>query len=69
MHAVYMLTVNESSITITSFALLAGAAYLVSQHVGQAYQQLAIAFARVSLILVNFGFWIGSLWGDYPGET
>jgi iron complex transport system permease protein len=30
---------------------------------------LAIIFARVSLILINFGFWIGSLWGDYPGET
>jgi hypothetical protein len=68
-HAVYMLTVNEPSITIVFFALLAGAAYLVSQRVGQAYQQLAIIFARVSLILVNFGFWIGSLWGDYPGET
>ena len=68
-HAVYMLTVNEPSITIVFFALLAGAAYLISQHVGQAYQQLAITFARVSLILVNFGFWIGSLWGDYPGET
>jgi hypothetical protein len=68
-HAVYMLTVNEPSITIAFFALLAGAAYLISQHVGQAYQQLAIIFARVSLILVNFGFWIGSLWGDYPGET
>src|SRR5262249_4119727 len=68
-HAVYMLTVNEPSITIAFFALLAGAAYLVSQHVGQAYQHLAIIFARVSLILVNFGFWIGSLWGDYPGET
>jgi hypothetical protein len=68
-HAVYMLTVNEPSITIAFFALLAGAAYLVSQHVGQAYQQLAIIFSRVSLILVNFGFWIGSLWGDYPGET
>ena len=66
MHAVYMLTVNEPSITIAFFALLAGAAYVVSQHVGQAYQQLAITFARVSLILVNFGFWIGSLWGDYP---
>ena len=64
-----MLTVTEPSITIAFFALLAGAAYLISQHVGQAYQQLAIAFARVSLILVNFGFWIGSLWGDYPGET
>ena len=69
MHAVYMLSVNEPSITIAFFALLAGAAYLTSQHVGQAYQQLAITFARVSLILVNFGFWIGSLWGDYPGET
>ena len=69
MHAVYMLTVNEPSITIVFFALLAGAAYVVSQHVGHAYRQLAIVFARVSLILVNFGFWIGSLWGDYPGET
>jgi len=69
MHSVYMLTVNEPSITIAFFALLAGAAYIVSKHVGQAYQQLAITFARVSLILVNFGFWIGSLWGDYPGET
>ena len=68
-HAVHMLTVNEPSITIAFFALLAGAAYLVSQHVGQAYQQLPIIFARVSLILVNFGFWIGSLWGDYPGQT
>src|SRR5215831_18404160 len=68
-HAVYMLTVNEPSITIAFFALLAGAAYLISQHVGQAHQQLAITFARVSLILVNFGFWIGSLWGDYPGGT
>ena len=68
-HAVYMLTVNEPSITIAFFALLAGAAYLISRHVGQGYEQLAIAFARVSLILVTFGFRIGSLWGDYPGET
>jgi hypothetical protein len=68
-HAVYMLIVTEPTVTIAFFALLAGAAYLVSQQVGQAYQQLAIIFARVSLILVNFGFWMGSLWGDYPGET
>jgi len=37
-----MLTVTEPSITIAFFALLAGAAYVVSQHVGQSYQQLAI---------------------------
>jgi iron complex transport system permease protein len=52
MHAVYVLTVNEHSITIAFFALFAGAAYLVSQHFGQAYEQLAIIFARVSLIPV-----------------
>ena len=33
------------------------------------YERMAIVFARVSLILVDFGFSIGSLWGDYPGET
>src|SRR3954463_1634009 len=64
-----MLTANEPSLTIVFFALLAGAAYIVSQDFGQAYQQLAIIFAHVSLILVNFGLWIGSLWGDYLGET
>jgi iron complex transport system permease protein len=69
MHAAYMLTVTEPSITIAFFALLAGAAYVVSKRVGKAYEQLAITFARVSLILVNFGFWVGSLWGDYPGEV
>src|SRR5260370_25403653 len=64
-HAVYMLTVNAPSITIAFFALLAGAAYLVSQQGGHTYQQLAVIFARVSLILVNFGFWIGPPWGGY----
>ena len=44
-HAVYMLTVNEPSITIVFFALLAGTAHLISQQVGQTYQQLAITFA------------------------
>ena len=23
----------------------------------------------MSFVLVNFGFWVGSLWGDYPGES
>jgi hypothetical protein len=53
MHAVYMLTVNEPSITIAFFALLAGAAYLVSQHVGQAYQQLAIPIAEAHRVKPN----------------
>ncbi len=68
-HAVYMLIVTESTITIIVFAGLALAAYAVSRRVDSAYEGLPIVFARVSLILVNFGFWVGSLWGDYPGES
>lgn len=68
-HATYMLIVSEPAITIVAFSLLAATAYLVSQQVAPAYEKLALIFARVSLLLVNFGFWVGSLWGDYPGES
>ena len=68
-HATYMLIVREPAITIVAFSLLAAAAYLVSLQVAAAYEKLALVFARVSLLLVNFGFWVGSLWGDYPGGS
>ena len=68
-HATYMLIVTEPTITIVFFALLALAAYLVGSRVGPAYEGLAIVFARMSLVLLNFGFWVGSLWGDHPGES
>jgi iron complex transport system permease protein len=69
MHATYMLIVREPAITIVAFSLLAAAAYFVSLQVAPAYERLALVFARVSLLLVNFGFWVGSLWGDYPGAS
>jgi iron complex transport system permease protein len=68
-HATYMLCVREPTLTILFFAPLAGAAYLASTRVAPAYERLAIVFSRVSLILVNFGFWVGSLWGDYPAQS
>jgi hypothetical protein len=68
-HASYMLIVSEPAITIVVFSLLAAAAYFVAQQVEPAYEKLALVFARVSLLLVNFGFWVGSLWGDYPGQS
>jgi hypothetical protein len=37
---------------------------MVSLRVGKDYRPLAIVAARTSLFLVNFGFWVGSLWGD-----
>lgn len=68
-HASYMLVVKEATVTILVFAMLAWAAYKVAQRVPDAYEGLALVFARMSLVLVNFGFWVGSLWGDYPGES
>ncbi len=68
-HATYMLIVREPAITIFVFSLLAATAYVASHHVEPVYERLALVFARVSLLLVNFGFWVGSLWGDYPGQS
>lgn len=68
-HAAYMLIIGEPTITIVAFSLLAAIAYFLSQRLGPAYERLAIVFARTSLLLVNFGFWVGSLWGDHPGES
>ena len=64
-HATYELTVTEPTVTIVLFAALALAAYLASHRVGGDYEPLALTASRVSLFLVNFGFWIGSLWGDH----
>ncbi len=67
--ATYFLIVQEPTITIVVFSLLALAAYLVSLRVPADYEPLAISFSRLSLVMVNFGFWIGSLWGDDPGHS
>jgi hypothetical protein len=63
-HASYELTITEPTVTIVLFGALALTAYLASYRVGSAYEPLALMAARVSVFLVNFGFWVGSLWGD-----
>jgi len=63
-HATYALTITEPTITIVSFSALALAAYVASHRWGGDYETLAPTISRVSLFLVNFGFWVGSLWGD-----
>jgi iron complex transport system permease protein len=63
-HASYFLGIKEPTLTIIAFSLIALAAYQISLMVQAAYERLAIMAARVSILLVNFGFWIGSLWGD-----
>jgi iron complex transport system permease protein len=51
-------------LTIVLFSVLAFVAYNLSHRLSADYERLALAAVRTSLLLVNFGFWIGSLWGD-----
>lgn len=63
-HATYFLAIRQPLLTVLLFSGLAIAAYQVSKRLAADHARLAITAARTSLLLVNFGFWIGSLWGD-----
>jgi iron complex transport system permease protein len=63
-HALYSLAIFEPTLTVVLFSALALIAYQISQRLSADYERLAITAARTSLLLINFGFWIGSLWGD-----
>jgi hypothetical protein len=63
-HAMYSLSIREPTVTILLFGALALGAYHLSKRLTADYERLAITVARTSVFLVNFGFWIGSLWGD-----
>ena len=63
-HASYFLVIKEPVLTVIIFSLLAIGAYQLSKKLSTDYERIAIASARTSVFLVNFGFWVGSLWGD-----
>ena len=62
--ATYGLQVTQPFGTVVLFAALALAAHLLSRTLAPAWERLAVIVARTALVLVNLGFWIGSLWGD-----
>jgi len=63
--AAYILTIYEPTLTIVLFGLLALAMYYLSKRLAADYERLALMAARTCVFMVNFGFWIGSLWGDH----
>jgi hypothetical protein len=63
-HATYSLAIFEPALTIVLFSALAYAAFAASKRLGADYERVALAASRMSIVLVNLGFWIGSLWGD-----
>ncbi|WOR16161.1 hypothetical protein RYZ27_05725 [Hyphomonas sp. FCG-A18] len=67
-HASYALIVREPTITILVFGLLTLALYALRPRLKEVFSSMATVAARTSLFLVQFGFWVGSLWGDHIGE-
>lgn len=63
-HARYSIVVREPGLTVVVFSLLALATYELSKRVPALYESITLIAARTSLLMVNFGFWVGSLWGD-----
>ncbi len=63
-HATYMLAIYEPLVTIILFSLIALATYYLSKSLTADYERVALMAARTSVFMVNFGFWVGSLWGD-----
>lgn len=63
-HATYALAIYEPLLTVVLFSLLALATFVVSSKLPTDYERLALMASRTSVLMVNFGFWIGSLWGD-----
>lgn len=64
LHAMYFLGIEEPTVTVVLFTLLATLAWWLSRRMGGDHRRLAGVAARTCVFLVNFGFWIGSLWGD-----
>ncbi len=62
--ASYFLAIQEPTITIVLFGLLAIGLYQLSKKLPADYERVALASARTGVFLVNFGFWVGSLWGE-----
>jgi iron complex transport system permease protein len=63
-HAMYSLAIFEPTLTVVLFSGLAFASYIASSRLSADYERVALMAARTAIVLVNFGFWIGSLWGD-----
>jgi iron complex transport system permease protein len=63
-HASYGFSIPQPAQTVLVFSALALGAFLLSKRLPPEAERLAIIASRTALLLVNLGFWVGSLWGD-----
>jgi iron complex transport system permease protein len=60
------LVINTPTLTVIIFSLLAYGAWNMRELISPGDSGVVIVFARTCLLLVNMGFWVGSLWGGAP---
>lgn len=63
-HASYFLVIQEPLITVLVFSVLSIGLFQLSKLLSAGHEKIAIASSRTGVFLVNFGLWVGSLWGD-----
>ncbi len=62
--ATYLLGIDAPALTVLAFALFALLAFLLHLRLPTRLAGLALSAARTGVLLVNLGFWVGSLFGD-----
>jgi iron complex transport system permease protein len=67
-HASYAIFISESLVTVLLFGAIAVVLFKIAPSLNALRAGQAVIAARVSWILMNFGFWVGSLWGDHVGD-
>lgn len=71
-HASYGLFVREATVTVVVFTIIAVLLYMLLERIRKSgyslWETVVLIPARVSFFMINFGFWVGSLWGDWVGE-
>jgi iron complex transport system permease protein len=64
MHAAYFIMVQRPLETIAAYGALAWLTFMASKRVPDKNSRPLITYSRTCLFLAQFGFWVGSLWGD-----
>jgi hypothetical protein len=65
-HASYSIAITQPFVTIVVFSAFSAGLFGLLYRFDQ-YVLVITVMARVSFFLANFGFWVGSLWGDNFG--
>lgn len=66
-HASYAIFVEEPTLSILLFGAVAAGILAFRRTIADAYRAIATIAVRTAFFMINFAFWVGSLWGDRIG--